>query len=220
MVMVQSLTNQMGDFVPAINTAIMRVDGFAVLPAFTFGLAISTYIGQNLGAGKKDRLKSGERASLILALGFSMIVVAALIIFGEQFIAFFINEENTDPIIYQNVVELGGRGLRILSAGYIAMGILQIYGGILRAAGDTVSTMVISMITTVAVRVPLAYILAFLNKSESWPNGHPDALFISLLTSWVLNALLTYLRYRQGKWKKIDLVGNSGQDVQEEGQMP
>lgn len=214
MVMVQSLTNQMGDFVPAINTAIMRVDGFAVLPAFTFGLAISTYIGQNLGAGKKDRLKSGERASLILALGFSLIVVAALIIFGEQFIAFFINEENTDPIIYQNVVELGGRGLRILSAGYIAMGILQIYGGILRAAGDTVSTMVISIITTVAVRVPLAYILAFLNKSESWPNGHPDALFISLLTSWVLNALLTYLRYRQGKWKKIDLVGNSGQDVQ------
>lgn len=208
MVMVQSLTNQMGDFVPAINTAIMRVDGFAVLPAFTFGLAISTYIGQNIGAGKQDRLKSGERAALTLALSFSLVIVSALLLFGKQFIAFFINEENTDPIVYQNVVELGGRGLKILAVGYIMMGIIQIYGGILRAAGDTVSTMVISLITTVAVRVPLAYLIAHFNKSEEWPNGHPDALFISLLSTWLLNAILTYLRYRQGKWKKIDLVGH------------
>ncbi len=207
LVMVQSLTNQMGDFVPAINTAIMRVDGFAVLPAFTFGLAISTYIGQNIGAGKTERLKSGEYASLFLALGFSFLIVAALLLFGKQFIAFFVNEDNTDPHVYRNVVELGGRGLKILSAGYIAMGITQIYGGILRAAGDTVSTMVISLITTVALRVPLAYILAACNKSESWPNGHPDAIFFSLLISWLLNALLTYQRYRQGKWKQIDLVG-------------
>lgn len=207
MVIVQSLTNQMGDFVPAINTAIMRVDGFAMLPNFTFGLAISTYIGQNIGADRQDRLKSGERASLILALGFSLVIVGALVIFGKQFIAFFINRENTDPIIYENVVELGGRGLKILAAGYIAMCISQIYGGILRAAGDTISTMVISLITTIAVRVPLAYTLAALNKSDGWEHGHPDALFISLLITWLLNALLTYLRYRQGKWKNIDLVG-------------
>ncbi len=207
LVMVQSLTNQMADFVPAINTAIMRVDGFAVLPAFTFGLAISTYIGQNIGAGRTDRLKPGERAALRLTLGVSAVIVLALLLFGKQFIAFFINQENTDPIVYQHVVELGGRGLKILAAGYIAMGITQIYGGILRAAGDTLSTMVISLITTVVVRVPLAYLLAAWNSSEEWPNGHPDALFFSLLISWLLNALLTYLRYRQGKWKQIDLVG-------------
>lgn len=207
LVMVQSLTNQMADFVPAINTAIMRVDGFAVLPAFTFGLAISTYIGQNIGAGRTDRLKPGERAALCLTLCVSAVIVLALLLFGKQFIAFFINEENTDPIVYQYVVELGGRGLKILAAGYIAMGIIQIYGGILRAAGDTLSTMVISLITTVAVRVPLAYLLAAWNNSEDWPKGHPDALFFSLLFSWLLNALLTYLRYRQGKWRQIDLVG-------------
>lgn len=211
MVFVQSLTNQMGDFVPAINVAIMRVDGFAVLPAFTFGLAISTYIGQNLGAKKTDRLKSGERAALLLALGTSMVIVLALLLFGRQLIEIFINQENTDPDVYRNVVELGGRGLKILAAGYIAMGITQIYGGILRAAGDTVSTMVISLITTVVVRVPLAYILAYFNRSQSWPKGHPDALFISLLASWLLGALLVYLRFRQGKWKEIDLVGETGE---------
>ena len=207
LVMVQSLTNQMADFVPAINTAIMRVDGFAVLPAFTFGLAISTYIGQNIGAGRTDRLKPGERAALGLTLGVSAVIVLALLLFGKQFIAFFINQENTDPIVYRHVVDLGGRGLKILAAGYIAMGITQIYGGILRAAGDTLSTMIISLITTVVVRVPVAYLLAAWNRSEEWPNGHPDALFFSLLISWLLNALLTFLRYRQGKWQKIDLVG-------------
>lgn len=206
LVFVQSLTNQMADFVPAINVAIMRVDGFAVLPAFTFGLAISTYIGQNLGAKKTDRLKSGERAALMLALGTSVVIVLALLLFGRLLIEIFINEESTDPVVYGKVVELGGRGLRILAAGYIAMGITQIYGGILRAAGDTVSTMVISLITTVLVRVPLAYVLAYYNASEEWPKGHPDALFFSLLISWLLNALLVYLRFRQGKWKNIDLV--------------
>lgn len=206
LVFVQSLTNQMADFVPAINVAIMRVDGFAVLPAFTFGLAISTYIGQNLGAKKTERLKPGERAALMLAMGTSMVIVLALLLFGKQLIEIFINQESTDPDVYRKVVYLGGRGLKILAAGYIAMGITQIYGGILRAAGDTVSTMVISLITTVVVRVPLAYALAHFNASPEWPNGHPDALFISLLVSWLLGALLVYLRYRQGKWKNINLV--------------
>lgn len=211
LVFVQSLTNQMGDFVPAINVAIMRVDGFAVLPAFTFGLAISTYIGQNLGAKKMERLKPGERAALSLALGTSMVIVLALLLFGKQLIEIFINQENTDPAVYWNVVNLGGRGLKILAAGYIAMGITQIYGGILRAAGDTVSTMIISLITTVIVRVPLAYVLAHFNRSEDWPNGHPDAIFISLLISWLCGSLLSYLRFRQGKWKKINLVDRTAE---------
>ena len=208
LVMVQSLTNKMGDFVPAINVAIMRVDGFAVLPAFTFGLAISTYIGQNIGAKKQERLKPGEHAALALALITSSIIVSALLIFGKRFIAFFINKDSTDAAIYKSVVELGGRGLRILAMGYIVMGIQQIYAGILRAAGDTMSSMIISLITTVIVRVPLAYAMAFFTRSDQWPNGHPDALFLSLVTSWILNAILTFLRYKQGKWKKIDLIGN------------
>lgn len=64
----------------------------------------------------------------------------------------------------------------------------------------------ISLITTVVVRVPLAYLLAHFNASQEWPKGHPDALFFSLLVSWLLGALLVYLRYRQGKWKNINLV--------------
>lgn len=195
-------------FVPAVNMAVMRVDGFAMLPNFTFGLAISTYIGQNIGARRMDRIKPGERAALKLSLIFSVVLVLCLILFGKNLISVFINEQNTDPALYSTVVELGGRALKILSAGYIGMAIYQIYGGILRAAGDTISTMLISLITTVVIRVPLAYLIAAITKSDKWPAGHPDALFISLLVSWVLGMSLTYLRYRQGKWRNIDLVGN------------
>lgn len=206
MLFVQALTNRMGTFIPAISIAVMRVDGFAMLPNFTFGLAISTYIGQNLGAGRTDRIKPGEKAVLKLALGCATALVIALFIWGKGLIGLFINQDNTDPKVYQQVLDLGGMALRILAVGYLAMAITQIYGGILRAAGDTMSPMFISIITTVAMRVPIAYILAYFTISDEWPEGHPYALFISLLALWILGALLTYLRFRQGKWKNIKLV--------------
>jgi putative MATE family efflux protein len=208
MLFVQALTNQMGDFVPAISTAVMRVDGFAMMPNFTFGLAISTYIGQNIGARRTDRIRPGEMAVLKLALGCALVLVVALLIWGKNLIGMFINQENTKPEVYEKVIYLGGMALRILAVGYLAMAITQIYGGILRAAGDTMSPMYISIITTVVLRVPIAYGLAYFTSSAEWKHGHPYALFISLLAAWVFGALLTYLRYRQGKWKNIKLVGN------------
>ena len=216
MVFVQSLINQMdyvdpsglvSSFVPAISVAVMRVDGFAMMPNFTFGLAISTFIGQNIGAKRMDRIKPGEQAVLKLAVGCALVLVLALILFGRNLIEVFLSEENTAPEVYEQVISLGGRSLRILAAGYLAMAITQVYGGILRAAGDTMSTMIISLITSVAIRVPIAYLLAKLTVSETWPHGHPDALYVSLLINWVLGAAMTYLWYRQGKWKNIRLVG-------------
>lgn len=215
MVFVQSLTNQMSYilpsgaetfFVPAISIAVMRVDGFAMMPNFTFGLAISTYIGQNLGAKRHDRVQPGINACLKLATIVSLALVAALLLLGKNLIGLFVNAETTDPDIYAMVIGQGGRALRILAAGYFAMAFTQVFSGVLRAAGDTISSMIISMITTVALRVPTAYILASLTRSDTWPHGHPDALFISLLMSWVIGAVLTYLWYRRGKWKDLDLI--------------
>ena len=215
MVFVQTLTNEMSSiladytetfFVGAISIAIMRVDGFAMMPNFTFGLAISTYIGQNLGARKHDRIQPGINACLKLASIVSIGLVVALLLFGKNLIGLFVNAETTDPAVYDIVMNQGARGLRILAAGYFAMVFTQVFGGVLRAAGDTVSSMIISMITTVALRVPVAYLLASLTSSEIWPHGHPDALQISLLISWVIGAVLTFLVYRRGKWKDMDLI--------------
>lgn len=206
-VFTQSLQNQMGYRIVACCTAVMRVDGFAMLPNMTFGMAASTFIGQNIGANKKERLRPGFHAALIISMVTSFIIVSCLLFFGKNLVALFTETEE--------IISLANRMLRILAVGYVAMGINQVCGGVMRGAGDTMSSMWITIITTVIIRVPLAYILAYFTRSEQYPNGSPDALYISMLVSWVLGALMAYGRYRQGKWKDKAVVKYDESGVKE-----
>ncbi len=194
MVVVQALTNSMGYQVITMTTAVMRVDSFAMMPNFTFGMAITTFVGQNIGARRLDRVEQGAKAVLKLGLSVSASLTFLLLFFGSNLISLF---TETPAIIY-----LGQRMIKILAVGYIAMCLTQIFGGIMRGAGDTMPSMWISMITTVLFRVPTAYTLAWLTRSETWPNGSPDALSFSLLTSWILGSVFSYIWYRTGRWKK------------------
>ena len=71
----------------------------------------------------------------------------------------------------------------------------------MRGAGDTVTPMWISIITTVLIRVPVAYGIAFLTRSADFPGGRQECVFISLLISWLLGAALTFFFYKRGSWK-------------------
>ena len=73
----------------------------------------------------------------------------------------------------------------------------------MRGAGDTLTPMWISMFTTVAVRVPLAYLLVNLSKTPELPLGDRKYVYVSLLCSWMLGALVTLFFYLRGKWKKV-----------------
>ena len=194
MVVVQALTNSMGYQVITMTTAVMQVDSFAMMANFTFGMAITTFVGQNIGAKRLDRVEQGAKAVLKLGLTVSASLTLLLLFFGSNLISLF---TETPEIIY-----LGQRMIRVLAVGYIAMCLTQIFGGIMRGAGDTMPSMWISMITTVLFRVPTAYTLAWLTRSATWPNGSPDALSFSLLTSWILGSTFTYIWYRTGRWKK------------------
>lgn len=197
-VFVQALINQMGVDVAAVGVAVMRVDGFAMLPNFTFGLALSTYVGQNIGAKKLKRVDEGIRAGLQLGLSVSLVLVLCLLLFGHTLMRMFTSTER--------ILDLGTAALRILSVGYLAMMVSQCLAGVLRGAGDTMPGMWISMFTTVIVRVPLAYLMAFLTRSEEWPAGHPNVLYISLLICWVLGALLNFIVYKKRDWRSRSLV--------------
>ncbi|MDR0898517.1 MAG: MATE family efflux transporter [Oscillospiraceae bacterium] len=194
MVMVQALTNSMGQDAMATSVAVMRVDGFAMLPNFTFGMATATFVGQNIGAQRMDRVKVGSKKAIILSMGVAGVLVLCLLLFGHHLMGLFTQTER--------ILTLGTRALRILALGYLAMGVMQVYGGIMRGAGDTMPSMWISLATSVALRLPLAYLLAFWTRSPEWPNGSPDALFISLMVTWVIGAALTYLWYRRGAWMR------------------
>ena len=208
MVFVQSLTNSMGYLIVTTTTAVMRIDGFAMLPNFTFGMAISTYVGQNVGAGDFERVKKGSRAVLKLSLIASSVLVLLLLFFSPFMLRLF-----TDN---QSVIDLGTSQIRILAAGYIAIAFNQVFVGIMRGAGDTMPAMWISFITTVAIRTPLAYILAAMTRSEEYPAGDPVSLFVSLLVSWVLSGLIAFFWYRAGKWKEKALIKTAAPPVREE----
>ncbi len=194
MVVVQSLTNSFGEMVIAANVIIMRVDGFAMMPNFSFGTAMTTYSGQNVGAGDFDRVKKGARQGTLIAACTSAVVTGAIVLFGHNLMAIFTETEA--------LVDLSARMMNILAVGYIAMAVTQSLSGVMRGAGDTVTPMWISLLTTVAIRVPLAYGIAFATRTAETPQGDYHCLWISLLASWVLGALITAFFYAKGGWKK------------------
>lgn len=194
MVVVQSLTNSFGEMIIAANVIIMRVDGFAMMPNFSFGTTMTTYAGQNVGARQYDRVKQGARQGTLIAVCTSAVITGLILLFGPYLMGIFTNT--------WELAQLSADMMKILAVGYIAMAVTQSLSGVMRGAGDTVTPMWISLLTTVVVRVPLAYGLAYLTRTPQLPQGRYESLWISLLSSWVLGALITFIFYRLGRWKK------------------
>ena len=191
---VQRLTNSMGETVIACNVIIMRVDGFAMLPNMTFGQAMSVYTGQNVGAGKLDRVHKGTKQGTIMGLLTSAAITAILLLFGKYLFGIFTET--------QELIDLAVKMMRLLAVGYICVSVSQVLGGVMRGAGDTVTPMWISILSIILLRVPTAYIMAAITKSEAYPNGHPVSIFTSLLVSWSLGMLISLIVFGMGKWKK------------------
>jgi len=193
-ILVQRLTTSLGDHVVTATTAIMRVDGFAMMPNFTFGIAATTFTGQNIGARRWDRVKQGAKDTLLLAVGTATVLVVGILLFGKTLMQIFTSTPE--------IVELGVGMMRLLAVGYIAFAVTQTWQGVMRGAGETMIPMWISIVTTVIIRMPLAYLWAHLTKSPQWPNGDPVCLYGSLLTAWIAGCLLSTLVYFKGKWRK------------------
>ena len=81
------------------------------------------------------------------------------------------------------------------------MAVTQSLSGIMRGAGDTTTPMWISLITSVFARIPIAYGISFLTRTPELPHGIKECIQISLLCTWVLGAVLTFIFYCRGKWK-------------------
>lgn len=194
MIVVQSLTNQFGELFIAANVIVMRVDGFAMMPNMSFGMAMTTFAGQNIGAKKMDRVNQGAKQGTILAVACSTFITSIILIFGKYLMMIF-----TDT---PELVDMSVFNMRILAVGYIAMAITQSLSGVMRGAGDTVTPMWISLCTTVLIRIPIAYGISFLTITPELPHGIKECIPISLLCTWVMGAILTSIFYRKGKWRK------------------
>ncbi|MBQ3553827.1 MAG: MATE family efflux transporter [Clostridia bacterium] len=193
MIIVQSLTNQFGELFIAANVVIMRVDGFAMMPNFSFGMALTTYAGQNVGAGLYDRVTQGAKQGTWMSVICATSITLIILLFGKGLMSIFTST--------QELVDMSYYLMMILAAGYIGVAVTQSLSGIMRGAGDTMTPMWISLITTVVMRVPLAYGISYMTRTPELPNGICECIQISLLASWIFGAVLTLIFYARGKWK-------------------
>jgi Na+-driven multidrug efflux pump len=164
-----------------------------MMPNFTFGQAMSVYTGQNFGAQKYDRVGLGVRHGGNIAVWTSTAITLILMLCSPVLFGFF-----TDT---PELIELATRMIRIMAVGYIAISITQVTGGVMRGCGETVTPMWVSIIQTIAIRVPVAYLLAYLTRSPEYPHGNPIALFGSMLISWVLGMIISVIVFRFCKWR-------------------
>ena len=138
-------------------------------------------------------MEKGAKQGTLIAVITSAVITGLILIFGKALMGFF---TNTPELVLLSRDMMG-----ILAVGYIAMAVTQSLSGVMRGAGDTMTPMWISIATTIFIRVPIAYGISFLTRTPELPNGRQECIFISLLTSWLLGALITFVFYKRGKWK-------------------
>ncbi len=198
MIIVQALTNSFGETFIAANVMVQRVDGFAMLPAFSFGMAMTTFAGQNVGAKRMDRVNNGTKQGTILAVSTSAAITVMILLVGRALMGIF-----TDT---PELVDLGMQLLTILAFGYPMMAITQSLFGIMRGAGDTLTPMWLAVLQTVVLRVPMAYLLVYLTKSPEYPKGRQECIFVSLVVTWTISALMNYIIFKIGKWRRKTIL--------------
>lgn len=151
--MIQGLVNSFGVPVMAAFAAAVKIDAFAYMPVQDFGNAFGTYIAQNYGAGRKERIHQGIRSSLALIVCFCAVVTLLVVVFANQLMMIFIDPAETV------IIAIGSRYLRIEGMFYVLIGFLFLFYGLYRGLGKIKISILLTVIS-LGTRVFLAYSLA------------------------------------------------------------
>jgi putative MATE family efflux protein len=182
----QGVVNSFGSTVVATYAVINRIEQLVSQPYMSLGTALSTFTGQNMGAGKVDRVKQGFYVCVKIVLIFS-IVLLPLFFFGGKFImGFFVNEPE--------VIAMGMTALRVDSIFYFALGMIYMPRSLMNGAGDAAFSM-INGVTEVTCRIGYAQIFTRIPKVGYW------GIWLTTGITWFTTAIVCLLRYRSGKWK-------------------
>ena len=154
--MVQGLVNSFGAVVMAAFAAAVKIDAFAYMPVQDFGNAFSTFIAQNYGAKKEDRIRAGLKGAVLTASVFSIAVSGIVWIFADRLMGLFVDGKDAQVA---EIIREGVRYLHIEGAFYCGIGCLFLLYGLYRALGKPGMSVVLTVIS-LGTRVALAYILS------------------------------------------------------------
>lgn len=167
-----------------------KIDTIITQAVLTLSGALAAFCGQNIGAGRLDRVRQGLRFTMLVNILFSLITFTAIYFFGEEMMRAFTPD--------QAVIAIGKEYLLIIGGFFIVHGALNVYNGALRGAGDTLFTMATSLLCLWLIRIPLAYQLsAWYGRQGIW-----WAIGISIGIGFII----TYIYYKMDIWKKRCVV--------------
>ena len=194
LIALQKVVNSFGsDFVTSF-TVVTRIEQLIQHPLTSLGAAIATYTGQNIGAGKLDRVKLGFIRAIICSSSFAVFIFIIFQNFAENIVRIFGN----DPIVEKYSIV----GLKITCSFYVFLGFIHVSRNVLNGAGDTFFCLVngfIECIGRVGFAKPLTMI-PFLGLNGVW---------LTTGITWLLTGIFSTIRYKQGKWKNIFLIDSN-----------
>lgn len=166
-------------------TIAMRIDSLATIPAMNFAIALTSFAGQNIGAGREDRAKKGLAMTLLHSSITCMIITGFIVIFGHYILGMF----TTDL----DVIRIGTEYLVIVSSFYLVFSTMFAFNGMFRGAGAVIFPMVSTLFSLWLVRIPVAV----------WLSGNmgPRGIWWSIPIGWAVGLLMVLLYYKSGKWK-------------------
>jgi len=192
----QRLVNGFNDTVPGIVAAYgagIRIDMLTQVPIMGFHSGLASFSGQNIGAGRLDRVKRGFHSTMVMSLIATVTLCVLFVIFAKPIVGFFGLEQNS--------LNLGAEMLKFMSSVYWVFSIYMSVGGLLQGAGDTL-LLSSATLTALVARVSLGYLsvhFGILGYNAAWI-PHP--------IGWFLAAVIVYTRYFTGGWKHKAVAGN------------
>lgn len=184
------LVNRFGTDATAAYSVVFRIDTFASMPAMNFAMALSAFVGQNLGAQKPERVRHGLLSTFYMTTAISIAISLIGIFFAGPLMRLFTND--------LQVITIGKGYLQIVSGFYVVFSTMFIVGGVMRGAGDTFIPMLITFFALWVVRIPVGYFL-----SEKW--GY-HGIWWAVPIAWVIGLGLSFLYYMTGRWKRKAVV--------------
>lgn len=185
-VVVQTYINGFGPDAMAGWSAYSKLDGIMLLPILSFGLAMTTFTGQNIGAKRLDRIQKGSHSCLLMSGSFAITCTVVIYIFGGSILKIFSSEPN--------VLAYGVHMLRGMIPFYFLICIIQIYSGVISGAGKSFASMLIMVSNMCVLRVFVLWFLSTRIEGVTF-------VFLAYIISWFTCAAGLFLYYLKGNWR-------------------
>ena len=190
-VLVQTNINSFGKLAMAACGAYSRIEGFVFLPIMSMSMALTSYIGQNLGAKRYDRAKQGARFGILTSVIMAEIIGIVLFFFGGFFISTFIND--ADPEAVAEIIAIGARQCRVESLFFFLLAFSHAVAGICRGAGKAIVPMLIMLLVWCVIRI--IYITVAMSIRHEI-----ILLFAAYPLTWFISSVIYFIYYKKSNW--------------------